>query len=358
MLPQLFASTTAHRKVLLPVALVLVVATLLLASPAKALGQVTADWPAVKIKRGASVHVIGKVSGLDLSNSVHLQQKVLGGWRNVAQAALAPDSTYKLPIPTWWLGERTYRVKAGSLLDSGLLGAVSSTWTVKVVPPYDPVGDPDAHTWTSSTYMRWNPCEPIGFRVNVNQAPVGALADVKTALKRIGQASGLRFVYRGTTDGIPQSGGNSWYPADTQIVVAWIRKSQSSMFNGLPRAAAVGGAVSSGGYQQGDQTTVSKIIRGAVVIDKTMSFRGGFGQGYTRGDILLHELGHTMALGHVGASKQIMYPQMTSGSARLNNGDLRGMYKRGARLGCITPVEFRTTADSQVSSAPVMTLAP
>jgi hypothetical protein len=357
MFPQLNAPTFAPRKVLLPIALVLVAAAILVAAPAKALGQVTADWPAAKVKRGSSVSVTGKVTGLDLGDAVFLQQKVLGGWRSVAKAELGDDREYKLPIPTWWLGERTYRVKSGSLLNTGILGATSSSWTVKVVPTYDAVGDPDSHTWTSSTYMRWNPCQPIGFRVNINQAPNGALADMKEAMKRIGQASGLKFVYRGTTDGIPQSGGNSWYPADTQIVVAWIRKSQSSMFNSYPTAAAVGGAVSSGGFQQGDDTTISKIIRGAVVIDKTMNFRGGFGKGYTRGDILLHELGHTMGLGHVGASKQIMYGRMTRGAARLNKGDLTGMEKRGARLGCVTPVQFRTTTeDSDVSSTPVMHL--
>ena len=110
-------------------------------------------------------------------------------------------------------------------------------------------------------------------------------------------------------------------------------------------------------YQQGDETTVSKIIRGAVVIDKALSFRGGFGKGYTRGDILLHELGHTMGLSHVGASTQIMYGRMTRGTARLNKGDLTGLEKRGARLGCVTPVEFRTATEPASVSAPVMHLS-
>ena len=350
-------SISGPRKVVVFLALVVASAAILVASPAKAiLSGVSADWPSAQVKRGTSIAVTGKVSGLELGDVVFLQQKVLGGWHTVAKSAIQSDRSYRLAIPTWWLGERSYRVKSGSLLNTGLLGAVSTTWTLKVVPTYDAVGDPSSHTWSSSTYMRWNPCEQVGYRVNINQAPAGALGDVKEAMRRIGQANGLRLVYRGTTSGIPQSGGNSWYPRDTQIVIAWIRKGQSSMFDPYPTAAAVGGAVSSGGYWQGDKTSVSKIIRGAVVIDKTMRFKGGFGSGYTRGDILLHEIGHTMGLGHVSASKQIMYRQMTRGAARLNKGDLTGLEKRGARLGCVTPVEFRTATDTVTS--PMMTMAP
>ncbi len=350
------ASATA-KKVLLPLALVVVATAILVAAPAKAiLGSVSAEWPSAKVKRGASVKVTGEVKGLELGEVVFLQQKVLGGWRTVAKAPIEDDKTYKLDVPTWWMGERTYRVKTGSLLNTGILGAISPSWTVDVIPTYDPAGDAGSHAWTSSTYMRWNPCEAIGFRANLNQAPAGALRDLKAALHRIGQASGLRFVYRGTTSGIPQSGGNSWYPTDTQIVVAWVRKGQSSMFDPYPGAAAVGGALSSGGYWDGNKTSVSKIIRGAVVIDKNMHFRGGFGKGYTQGDILLHELGHTMGLGHVTASKQIMYHQMTRGAARLNKGDLGGLEKRGARLGCVTPIEFRTRT-TDVDLAP-MVMAP
>lgn len=339
--------TSGRRTALILLVAAIAVAAVIVASPARAvLGSVSADWPATKIKRGANVSVTGKVTGLELGDGVFLQQKVLGGWRTVAKDKLDSERKYKLSIPTWWLGERTYRVMAASLLDSTLLGTPSSSWTMTVVPNYDPLGLPGQHTWTSSTYMRWDPCSAIGFRVNAAQATAGAIGDVKEALRRIGRAAGLNFVYRGTTSNIPQSGANSWFPTDTQIVVAWARKSQSSMFDPYPTAAAVGGAISSGGFQMSDGTTISKIIRGAIVIDSQMRFAGGFGRGYTRGDILLHELGHTMGLGHAGSAKQIMYRQMTRGVARLNEGDLTGLEKRGAKLGCVTPVQFRSiTAD-------------
>jgi hypothetical protein len=229
-----------------------------------------------------------------------------------------------------------------SLLNSTLLGTASSIWTVEVVPTYNPAGYESQYKYSTSTAARWNPCQAIGYRVNARQATSGALADVKGAFARLSQATGLRFVYRGTTTGIPQSGGNSWYPSGTQIVVAWARPTQSSMLRLYSSAVAVGSAITSGGYVNGDGSSTSRIIRGAVVVNSNKVYKGGFGTGATRGDIVLHELGHTMGLGHASARAQIMYPSMTSGLARLGEGDLNGLERRGARLGCVKEMTYRS----------------
>ena len=335
------------RRVLVPCALMIVVAMVVLVSPARAvLGSVTADWPAAKVSRGSSVSVTGHVGGLQLGDGVFLQQKVLGGWRNITKVRLDSNRDYRLPIPTWWVGTRTYRVITTSLLNTALLGTPSTAWTVDVVPTYNPPGYETQYKYSTSSPARWDPCRTIGYRVNARQATSGAILDVKAAFKRLGQATGFTFVYRGTTTGIPQNGGNSWYPANTQIVVAWARPSQSSMLRLFSNAVGVGSAIASGGYMNGDGTTVSRIIRGAVVIDSGRHYRGGFGTGNTRGDIVLHELGHTMGLSHVGSSKQIMYPMVTGGLARLGKGDLGGLERRGARLGCVEDATFRTAASS------------
>jgi hypothetical protein len=335
------------RRALVPCALMTIFVMALFVTPARAvLGSVSADWPAAKISRGSTVSVTGHVSGLELGDGVFLQQKVLGGWRNITKVRLDSGRNYKLAIPTWWVGTRTYRVITTSLLNTTSLGTTSSSWTVDVVPTYNPPGYATQYKYSTSTYARWDPCRTIGYRVNARQATSGAITDVKGAFKRLSRATGFHFSYRGTTTGIPQNGGNSWYPAGTHIVVAWARPSQSSMLRLYSNAVAVGSAITSGGYVNGDGTSVSRIIRGAVVIDSRRHYRGGFGTGSTRGDIILHELGHTMGLGHVGSSKQIMYPSMTSGLARLGKGDLGGLERHGARLGCVRVAEAQYRTDT------------
>lgn len=333
------------RRALVPCALMTVIVMAMFVTPARAvLGSVSADWPATKISRGASVSVTGHVSGLELGDGVLLQQRVLGGWRNITKVRLDGNRNYRLPIPTWWLGSRSYRVITTSLLNTTILGTPSTAWTVEVVPNYNPPGYESQYRYATSTPARWDPCRTIGYRVNAGQATAGAILDVKGAFTRLSRATGFRFVYRGTTTGIPQNGGNSWYPAGTHIVVAWARPWQSSMLRLFSGAVGVGSAISSGGYANGDGTSVYRIVRGAVVLNSSRHFRAGFGPGTTRGDLVLHELGHAMGLSHVAASKQIMYPMMTSGLARLGRGDLSGLERRGARLGCVSAVQYRSEA--------------
>jgi hypothetical protein len=342
------------RRALVPCALMTVFVMALFVLPARAvLGSVSADWPAAKVSRGSTAAVSGHVSGLELGDGVFLQQKVLGGWRNITKARLDSSRNYKLAIPTWWLGTRTYRVMTTSLLNTTLLGTPSTSWTVEVVPTYTPAGYATQYKYSTSSPARWDPCRTIGYRVNAQQGTAGAIKDVKGAFARLSQATGFHFVYRGTTTGIPQSGGNTWYPTGTQIVVAWARPTQTSMLRLYPNAVAVGSAITSGGYVNGDGTSISRIVRGAVAINAKYKYKAGFGTGTTRGDVVLHELGHAMGLGHSGSTKQIMYPMVTSGLARLGKGDLHGLENHGARLGCIREAQYRT----ETTSSPLHVIA-
>jgi hypothetical protein len=336
------------RRALVPCALMTVLVVAMFVTPARAvIGSVSADWPSAKVQRASKVGVTGHVSGLKLGDGVFLQQKVLGGWRNISKSRLDSSRNYKLAIPTWWVGTRSYRVMTTSLVNTSLPGTASSIWTVKVVPTYDPAGYKTQYTYSYSTVARWDPCHTIGYRVNAKQATSGAIADVKRAFVRLSRATGFRFVYRGTTTGIPQSGRNSWYPSGTGIIVAWARPRQSSMLRLYANAVAVGSAIPSGGYVNGDGSSVSRIIRGAVVVNSNKVYPAGFGTGTTRGDIILHELGHTMGLGHASAKSQIMYPYLSSGLARFGEGDLHGLERRGARLGCVRGATYRSTTTSE-----------
>ncbi|MEP6759324.1 MAG: hypothetical protein ABJB55_09015 [Actinomycetota bacterium] len=47
--------------------------------------------------------------------------------------------------------------------------------------------------------VRWNPCEPIEYQVNLLHAPRGARAAIETAIAQTSKATGLTFVFDGTT---------------------------------------------------------------------------------------------------------------------------------------------------------------
>jgi len=311
-----------------PVAAALIVA--LSAAPGQAAATIAPAWPTTTVVVNADRSVNGTLD-VHQPTTVVLQQKVSGDWRNVVTDTTDDSGNFSLSVPTWWLGTRDYRVVSEN--------TESAPATFNVKPSYTPSGQASEHAYlVKSTMARWDPCTVIGWRINVRQAATGALADTKAAFAKIAQATGFTFRYRGTTTGIPQWDSNSWFPSDTQIVVAWARKKQTSLFNSTPTADAVGAPYYMSGYENGDGSSAYRITTGSVVIDSALRIKGGYASGLTRGDILLHELGHVMGLAHFSSSKEMMNPIMTRGVARYGKGDLAGLEARGAKLGCLTSI--------------------
>jgi hypothetical protein len=195
---------------------------------------------------------------------------------------------------------------------------------------------------------RWNPCRPIGYRVNRNLGTHGSVRDVKKAIHRVSKATGLTFVYRGRTNRIPQAmWSDHAYPADTQLIIAWIRPSQSSLW---PRGGAANGwdtVARSGSWHLPARDKTGRLWgrydRGFVLLNAGMSFPGGFqatGRSGSRGRELMHELGHVVGLNHPssGGRQQIMYPLLTRKVAHWGRGDLAGLHIVGASGGCLTDV--------------------
>jgi hypothetical protein len=238
-----------------------------------------------------------------------------------------------------------------------LLGCVASI--LLVLPPGQasaqariPAGDPRAFTVykmaeAPEALGRWDPCTPIGYRVNRTLATRGATADVREAIHRVGWATGLTFVYRGTTSIVPQA---QWadhaYPADTQLIVAWVRPSQSTLWpqgtitvNGQDTLAGRGGswhvhAKDSAGRLWG------RYNRGFVLLNARLKFPAGFGaagRSGSRGRELMHELGHVVGLDHPRRAdrQEIMNPELLHEPARWGRGDLAGLRIVGASGGCL-----------------------
>ncbi|HEY5183502.1 MAG TPA: cell wall-binding repeat-containing protein [Actinomycetes bacterium] len=180
--------------------------------------------------------------------------------------------------------------------------------------------------------LRWNPCAPIGYRVNPGSLGSGVLTDVQAALARISAASGLSFSYAGTTTFVPSSTNTASAPA--ALVVAVAGPTQTDLY----ASGAIGeGGWSASGVSNGS-SWVWKLVHGYVVIDpaSTATTTAGFAQGDDRGPLLLHEIGHAVGLNHVTDPLEIMYPVLSpTGPVGYGAGDLAGLQAVGSSGGCI-----------------------
>lgn len=188
--------------------------------------------------------------------------------------------------------------------------------------------------------IRWNPCRVITYQVNTAGATAGALADVQGAMARVASANGLSFRYLGPTAAIPQKSWQSSWPSNTgDIVVAWAYAGSGAGRSTLLPSSAVGeGGWTSTGTYTPSGSIVWQIRHGFVVLNRASNsaLRPGFGAGQTRGELLLHEVGHTVGLQHTSATTQILYTTLKARSTTAyGSGDLMGLRRVGRAAGCI-----------------------
>lgn len=197
--------------------------------------------------------------------------------------------------------------------------------------------------------LRWDPCQAsVTYRVNPRSAAstaagrAAAVADVRGAFTRLGKATGITFRYLGTTTLVPSTSSWSEQLGDAEIVVAWV--DQRTTRTTLLGRSGAGYVAGTGGYAYktwtwpSDAPPRAAIGRGYVVLNAAdnTAFRAGFGSGTTRGQLLLHELGHVVGLRHVGLSSQLMYPVLVPRSdSAYRSGDLAGLRRLGRASGCV-----------------------
>ena len=215
----------------------------------------------------------------------------------------------------------------------------------------------DVGNWTDPKgkqhRIRWNPCQKaVTYAINprlagkTSAARAHAVADAQAAVRRVSSRTGIPFSYSGRTTEIPKNGANeSWSTRQksAEIVIAWVSQSRPKYRSNLLTNSGSGYGSGVGGWMMRAWTDSNgkwqaAIGRGFVVLNAGHNdvYKDGFGKGVTRGALLLHEIGHAVGLGHVGTTKEIMYPTMLSREfSRYKDGDRTGLRRVGRPLGCV-----------------------
>ena len=181
---------------------------------------------------------------------------------------------------------------------------------------------------------RWDPCVPIRYVVDYTGAPPGAQSDVQQAISRLAQATGMTFVADGLSAERPMRGrsayqpgvyGKSWAP----LLIAWSSPAGTDLLDD-PKAEAVTVPIAVPSLAG---TGGGSIVSAEVVLNTDRQLAVGFGPGPSEGEVLMHELGHVVGLGHVASSNEAMFPSVR-GVAAYGPGDLAGFAAVGLPAGC------------------------
>ncbi len=208
----------------------------------------------------------------------------------------------------------------------------------------EPVGAGTAGTSTTQLYkfsayvggkpVRWNPCAAIHWRFRTTAAPRGGLTIAKAAVAKVALATGIRFVYDGTTTAVPNS---KWLPTSTSnvrpLLIGWTDASHSDLLAGRPRNVL---GVTRTAYFAAtvDGRSLAATKAAVVALDRTdrLPLTGSV----SWSSVLQHELGHAMGLDHVGNTRELMYPVLQRTLSGLQPGDRTGLYRLGRAAGCIS----------------------
>lgn len=191
--------------------------------------------------------------------------------------------------------------------------------------------------------FRWDPCRPIVYETNLLEAPDGALDDVHEAVRRVAEATGIRFLDGGTTmrtagQQIDYEFRSSHYEGGfLPVLIAWEDAKAYARFADPKTSVAVGLAEPGVGSQDWVYRS------GLIVVNAEAWVPSGFVHRDALGPTLMHEWGHVLGLGHVGDGRQLMWSSEVRGADPVpeywqsdwGEGDLVGLGSLGRRAGCI-----------------------
>jgi hypothetical protein len=181
--------------------------------------------------------------------------------------------------------------------------------------------------------IRWNPCEPIHYVVNLGPAPAGSLDDVQAAVLRVAAVTGITFDFDGLSNE-PASGdrdlvqperyGDRWAP----VLIAWVNP-RTGGFDFQPDGHDAAAIASPFPAPDG-----GVFVSGVVALNAADPNPPGYALPGDQGPVLLHELAHILGLGHVKQQGELMEPY-GGGMTDYGPGDLEGLSRLGRQAGCL-----------------------
>ncbi|MFC7495481.1 MULTISPECIES: hypothetical protein [unclassified Nocardioides] len=294
--------------------------------------------------------VTEKRHGRARSRTVRVVERLYGRWKRVESTRTDRDGAWSVVLAAG-TEPRTRTFRAEVNRSRGLRAGTSPSIDVDVVappatdpapttpapttPPVEPATAGQSGDWT---YLfdggsRWNPCTEIRWAYNPNGQGYDALPDIQQAFARIAAASGLRFRYVGATQwryrgAIDDASG---FPASTaDIAVGWANQSELPALAG--NTVGYGGA---SGWTVRNADVRYRLYRGYLVLDNGHALPTGFDKSGW-GQIELHEILHSLGLGHAASSNQLMYGTASSRNLTFGAGDLAGMARIGSPAGCLS----------------------
>ena len=296
---------------------------------------------------GRRVRLSARVLPGTVGRAVQLQRRTGTRWTTVTRLRTRTRGAVSVVVSSPAPATLSLRLRAPATRDR--LAAVSRA--VRLVVAAAPVPTPVPTTPVPTTTVpasageytfssvddqgrpaRWNSCKPITWRYNpVRQREAGDLQDVQAGVARLAAATGLGFVYAGTTTDVPYGPGGA---TDEDLLIGWGNETTHPNLAG----SVAGYAGTSTRYRISSSGTRSpqEIVSAQMVLDHDgPALAPGLAPGLSLGALVLHELGHTVGLGHSPGAAEVMYPSLNgSFTGDYNVGDLTGLQRLGPSNGC------------------------
>jgi len=175
---------------------------------------------------------------------------------------------------------------------------------------------------------RWDPCTTIHYATNLSEAPPGALSIIQGVVSQLQALTHDTFTWDGPVGEVVSNERPVYNPyiygqRYSSILIDWAHTYETDYLPG-------GSTVGVGGATWVAYTGQPRVyVTGQVGIDTDRSARLSSAQ---LTDLVLHEMGHEMGLGHTPDTSQVMYP-VVSPLTSYAQGDRNGLGLVGAYYG-------------------------